>query len=150
MFERPSLWKIIQGDPVILRVVSPILFLTFITAFSFFTQNAPGDAKIESAPFVTMLGISLLVLGVVTYYRVGKVNEFFDSGAEVTAEIDSVKTFRANMTLQLRYSYMGQAYEKKYDQTITMKNKHFLKLKQISLLINRDDPKKFLLKDAYR
>lgn len=150
MLDRPDIWKIITSDPRVLSIISPILFISAITGISFFSQDSPFETGVDVAVALRVLAVFFVILAVVIWYRVRKINQVFDSGVEVMAEIVRIKTFRSNMSLFLKYEYQGQTFETKYDQTITGKTKAISKQKQLILVVDREDPKNFLPRDVYR
>lgn len=150
MLDRPNLWKIIQGDPIILTFLSPFLFLSAITAISFFAQDLAIQAGMDVEIMARILAVLLVILAAVTWYRVRKINDIFDSGVEIMAEVLSIKTIKANMKLSLRYTFQGQVFERNYDQVITGKTKSFLNKKEIMLVVHRDKPAVFVLRDVYQ
>ena len=81
--------------------------------------------------------------------RVNQIKEIFENGSELIATIVSCKVHKANMKLTLRYHYLGQVYEKNYDQVITMKTKHFINENEAALVVDRQHPERFVLRDVY-
>lgn len=96
-----------------------------------------------------MTSISGFTAVIIKFWRIRYVNEVLENGHKVSAQVLSVSTYKSNMRLNLRYSYLGQIHEKKLDHVITGRTKKLLKQKEVSLVIDQNNPKHILLWDTY-
>ncbi|MBK8784150.1 MAG: hypothetical protein IPO22_20700 [Anaerolineales bacterium] len=149
MPRKPDIFKIIQSDSWTATALGAFTFLLAITTFSLLTDQILMNNGLNSTPLVVATGVCFLVSIIVMCVRVNQIKEIFENGSELIATIVSCKVHKANMKLTLRYHYLGQVYEKNYDQVITMKTKHFIRENEAALVVDRQHPERFVLRDVY-
>ncbi len=149
MTHKPGILKIIQGDSLAASALGAFAFMLVVTIFSLFTNRIMNEDGLNSTTLAFATAAAFLLAIVVVFARVKYVTELFENGSEVKARITSCKTHKANMKLTLRYTYLSQEYEKKFDQVITMKTKRFINENEAVLVVDRERPERFILRDAY-
>lgn len=150
MDQKPSLINILQNDNWSAPAIGVFVALLIMTSIVLVTLQFTTISEVPSAtPFIIMTSISGFAGVLITLWRIRYINEIFENGYKVTAQVLSMSAYRSNMRLKLRYTYLSQIHEQKLDQVITERTKKLLQQKEVTLVIDQNNPKHILLWDVY-
>ena len=150
MDQKPSLINILQNDNWSAPAIGVFVALLIMTSIVLVTLQFTTISEVPSAtPFIIMTSISGFATVLITLWRIRYINEVFENGYKVTAQVLSMSAYRSNMRLKLRYTYLSQIHEQKLDQVITERTKKLLQQKEVTLVIDQNNPKHILLWDVY-
>lgn len=141
--QRPSIFRIIWMDAAaFLSAIFAALFAAFI-AYDFLRGNTPNQTTL-----LMFGGIILVALGILVW-RLTTIFNLFNDGQEATATITDISFYRDRG--RVAYIFMFQN-EKYLNSNAVMKHGKSRMLQvgeQTIVLVNRDNPKKSILKDLY-
>ena len=150
MDQKPSLINILQNDNWSAPAIGVFVALLIMTSIVLVTLQFTTISEVPSAtPFIIMTSISGFATVLITLWRIRYINEIFENGYKVTAQVLSMSAYRSNMRLKLRYTYLSQIHEQKLEQVITERTKKLLQQKEVTLVIDQNNPKHILLWDVY-
>lgn len=150
MDQKPSLINILQNDNWSAPAIGVFVALLIMTSIVLVTLQFTTISEVPSAtPFIIMTSISGFATVLITLWRIRYINEVFENGYKVTAQVLSMSAHRSNMRLKLRYTYLSQIHEQKLEQVITERTKKLLQQKEVTLVIDQNNPKHILLWDVY-
>ncbi|MBK8421662.1 hypothetical protein [Candidatus Villigracilis saccharophilus] len=150
MDQKPSVSSILHNDNWTAPATGVFAALLIMTSIVALTLQFTTISEVPSAtPFIIMTSISGFAAVLITLWRIRYINEVFENGYKVTAQVLSMSAHRSNMRLKLRYTYLSQIHEQKLDQVITERTKKLLQQKEVTLVIDQNNPKHILLWDVY-
>ncbi len=150
MDQKPSVSSILHNDNWTAPATGVFAALLIMTSIVALTLQFTTISEVPSAtPFIIMTSISGFAAVLITLWRIRYINEVFENGYKVTAQVLSMSAHRNNMRLKLRYTYLNQIHEQKLDQVITERTKKLLQQKEVTLVIDQNNPKHILLWDVY-
>ena len=141
--QRPSLFRIITVDyPSLLSVLFPIIFWVF-SAYYFYI----GD---DSLLFFALLSVGVSVVGIpFLFWRYRIISSVFEDGIETQGTIMGVSFFRGRGRVEYTYNFQGQKYMSGNAINRTKHTKTLRDGQQVTILIDRNDPKRAFVKEIY-
>ena len=150
MDKKPSFINILQNDNWSAPAIGVFVALLIMTSIVAVTLQFTTVSEVPSAtPFIITTSISGFAAVLITLWRIRYINQVFENGYKVSAQVLSMSAHRSNMRLKLRYTYLSQIHEQKFDQVITERTKNLLQQKEVTLVIDQNNPKHILLWDVY-
>ena len=141
--QRPSLFRVISVDYLsLLSTLFPITFWIF-SAYYFYI----GD---DSLQFFVLLSTAISVVGIpLLFWRYRIISSAFDDGTEAQGTIIGVSFFRGRGRVNYAYSFQGQKLVSGNTINRTKYTKDLTNGQQVTILIDRNDPKRAFVKEIY-
>ena len=141
--KKPSLFRIISIDYLsLLSVLFPVVFWIY-SAYCFFTQD-------DSLQLFVLLSIGLSVVGIpLLFWRYRLISAVFDDGVETQGTITGIRFFRGRGRVDYAYSFQGQKYVSGNSVNRTKSTRALRDGQQVTILIDRNDPKRAFVKEIY-
>lgn len=149
MPERPRLINILRNDSWAATTLAAAFFLGIITTIAQIANWVTGMELSDIGNYLRITGAALAFAAVFVPLRVRHVLGIFENGVETKAQVVSIKVHRTNMKFTLNYKFNGSDRQSTLDQVITGHTRRFLKAKEVVLIVDRVNPSRILLRDAY-
>lgn len=141
--KRPSIFRVIQVD--YLAFIASIAF-TFFWIFYFYDMLVAKNVVPNLLYWVlavTVISIAVLV------WRYVSILVFYGMGIEIKAIVNSVSFFRDRGKIAYIYTYQGQKYLSGNSVMKTKRTKMYKVGDKIDVLLDRNNPKRAVIKDLY-
>lgn len=140
---RPSPFRIIWTDTLaFLAVLFPLAF-AFIIVVNWALGEPPLESFLWIAAASTVLGIGVLI------WRVAAITALYNDAQEVTATITGISFYRDRGRVDYVFTYQNQKYLNKNAVIKNGRTRNILIGEKRTALVDRDNPKKSILKDLY-
>lgn len=141
--QKPSLSRILFGDYAsLLSALFPLIFWTF-TGYYFFV----GD---NSAQFFMFLSAIITVIAVPFFlWRYRSISSVFEDGMESQGTITAISFFRGRGRVNYVYNFQGQEYGSGNTINRTKYTKDLRVGQQVSIFVDRENPKRAFIKQIY-
>ncbi|TEU11420.1 MAG: DUF3592 domain-containing protein [Anaerolineales bacterium] len=152
---QPSPLRIIQSDYVaLLAALFPIVSWVMYVAtayFGFFPGLRGRDPLTGAdAPFFLYLGIITTLIGIpLLVWRIRSFQAMFTRGVEVPGRITNISFYRDRGRVEYAYTYQGQTYQGGNAVRKTGRTKALQPGGEVVLIVDRDNPKRALIRDLY-
>ena len=140
---KPSLFRVISVDyPSLLSILFPVIFWS-VTAYYFYTGN-------DSMQLFALLSVGATVLGIpCLFWRFYIISSVFEDGLEVQGMIMGVGFFRGRGRVDYTYMHQGQKYISGNAINRSKYTKGLQGGQQVTILVDRNSPKRAFVKDIY-
>lgn len=153
---KPSLFRIIQSDylamlGILLPSVSLILYVS-VAYFGFFPGFRGHDPiqGTEGAPLFFYLFLAGLVLGIpLAIGRIRSIQRVFSTSIPVVGQVTDIYFYRDRGKVQFTYTYQDQEYSGVTAIMKTRKTSPLSKGSKVTLLIDRENPARALIRVLY-
>ncbi len=140
---RPSPFRIIWTDTLaFIAVVFPLVF-ALIIVINWALGEPLFDLFLWIAAASTVLGSGVLI------WRVAAITALYNDAQEVTATITSISFYRDRGRVDYVFTYQNQKYLNKNAVMKNGRTRNILIGEKRTVLVDRDNPKKSILKDLY-
>lgn len=141
--QKPSLFRVISVDYLsLLSVLFPVVFWIY-SAYCFFAQD-------DSLQMFVLLSMGLSLVGIpLLFWRYRLISAVFDDGVEAQGTITGIRFFRGRGRVDYVYSFQGQKYSSGNSVNRTKSTRALRDGQQVTILIDRNDPKRAFVKDIY-
>jgi hypothetical protein len=147
---KPGIINIIQNDSWAAPVLGVFIMSLSMTTIVLLTDQMVGNLKAVNIPtFIWMTGISFFASIFTSIQRIRYVNKVFENGLMLKAQVIESSHYKSTLQMKLRYTYLTQTHEKKLKQVITGKTKKLIDQKEVTLVIDQNNPDHILLRDVY-
>lgn len=153
--QKPSVLRIIQSDYTALFAVAfPVIAWVIYVAtayFGFFPGLRGRDPLTgASAPFFFYLGLVTTLIGVPVFiWRVRSFQALFARGVEVPGRVASISFYRDRGRVEYAYTYEGNTYQGGNAIMKTGRTKALQPGDEVVLIVDKDNPKRALIRDLY-
>ncbi len=141
--QRPTLFRVISTDyPSFLSALFPIVFDSF-TVYFFFTGN-------DSLQLFLILSIGLTVVGIpflVNRYRT--IASVFEDGIQAKAVVTQIGFFRGRGRIDYVYTFQGQKLSSGNAINRNSRTRNLKIGQEVTVLVDRDNPKRAFVKEIY-
>lgn len=152
---RPSMFRIVQSDYLTgLSILVVVVFWGMYVAIAYFGffPGLRGRSPLtgSDAPFFLDLSIIATLIAVpLIIWRIHSFHSIFVRGVEVTGRITSISFFRDRGRVEYTYVYQGKSYESGNAIHKTGRTKTLQPDSEITLVVDRENPKRALIRDLY-
>jgi hypothetical protein len=153
--QQPSLLRIVQSDFIALLALGfpAVVWVIYIaTAYFGLFPDLRGRDPLSGAdaPFFLYLGIVTMVVGVPLFiWRVRSFQALFSQGAQVMGRITTVSFFRDRGRVEYTYTYQGKTYSGYNAIMKTARTQALQPDIEVILILDRNNPKRALIRDLY-
>lgn len=141
--KRPSISRVIQID--YLAFIASIA-LTFFWVFYFYDKLVGKNVVPNLLYWV--LAVTVISIAVLAWRYIG-ILTLYSMGMEVKAIVNSVSFFRDRGKIAYVYTYQGQKYLSGNSVMKTKRTKLYKVGDKIEVLVDRNNPKRAVIKDLY-
>lgn len=153
--DQPSLARIVWTDyPAFLALLFPLMiWASYLLLVGFNSPfNPPGDSTATSQEnlriFYISIVLSLICLPLLAW-RLLLIRSVFSHGLEVRGKIDSIYFSRDRGRVTYTYTFLGQNYTSGTSLHRTRKARELQTGDQVTLVVDRDKPKRAFIRDLY-
>lgn len=141
--QKPSLFRVISVDyPSLLSFLFPITFWILTAYYFYYNEDSLQTFLILSA------GISIVCIPLLLW-RFYTISSVFEDGLEVQGTIMSVGFFRGRGRVDYTYMHQGQKYASGNAINRTKYTKELQGGQQVTILVDRNSPKRAFVKEIY-
>lgn len=141
--QKPSFFRVISVDyPSLLSFLFPVVFWA-LTAYYFYTEN-------DSMQLFMLLSVGVTVVGIpYLFWRFYIISSVFEDGLEVQGTIMDIGFFRGRGHINYTYIHQGQKYISGNAINKSKYTKGFQGGQQVTILVDRNSPKRAFVKEIY-
>ena len=141
--QKPSLFRVISVDYLsLLSVLFPIVFWIY-SAYCFYSGDDSLQIFVLLSTAISIVAIPLL------FWRYRVISSVFDDGIEVQGTLTGVRFFRGRGRVDYAYSFQGQKFASGNSVNRTRYTKELRDGQQVTILMDRNDPKRAFVKEIY-
>lgn len=141
--QKPSLFRVISVDyPSLLSFLFPITFWV-LTAYYYYIGSDSFQLFVLLSTGATVLGIPYL------FWRFYIISSVFEDGLEVPGTVTGIGFFRGRGRVDYTYTHQGQKYISGNAINRTKHTKGLQSGQQVTILVDRNTPKRAFVKDIY-
>ena len=152
---QPSIFRIIQSDyTACLAVMASLVVwgMYIATEYFGFFPGLGGRNPLtgEDASFFLILGIiTTLIFTPRLIWRIRSFQIIFSRGIEVSGHITNIRFNRDRGRVEYTYTYQGQTYQAGNGVFKTKRTKAIQQGDEVVLMVDRDNPKRAIIRDIY-